>query len=214
MKLLDPQMLDVAIAALADGELIVVPTERWYMICADAANPFACDRIFQGKRRPTTKSLAYVLPTPSEADTLFVLTDEAKLLAAAFWPGDLAMILPWRDPATGEKHPAVGATNALVTCGRGVLGDIAQQSAVPIAATTVNLSGDGGLDDPGPAISVAEVEHFAEMTGMTIAYCLTGGVSPYANHLTIVDCTNPESAVTRPGLVHPRAIAAVLRRST
>lgn len=207
MKLLRPDELNVAADAIEMGDLVVVPTDRWYMVCANAADGEACGRIFAGKRRPTSKSLLYVLPTADAAE-LFMLTPQAERLASAFWPGDLAMILPWRDPSVGGRHHAVGVPNALVTCAPGVLGELAARSRVPVAATTVNVSGDGGAEDRGPAINMAEVERFVQLTSVDVAYCIDGGISPLANHLTIVDCSTDEAKLTRVGVVHQRAIEA------
>lgn len=209
MKVIPDDQLADASAAIAAGELVVVPTARWYMVCANAADGDACDRIFAGKARPATKSLLYVLPS-ADAANLFELSPQAERLAAAFWPGDLAMILPWREPIVGQRHRAVGATNALVSLAPGVLGELAAKSTVPIAATTVNVSGDGSADDPGPAITIAEVERFVALTSVAVSYCLDGGICPVANHLTIVDCTTSDARLVRAGVVHERAIAAAI----
>lgn len=210
MRLIQSDDLGIAVQAIEMGELVIVPTRRWYMICANAANHDACGRIFSGKRRPESKSLVYVLPSAAAANELFDLTPRAELLAAAFWPGDLAMILPWRSTSFGEEHPAVGVPNALVTCAPGVLGELAARAQVPIAATTVNVSGDGGPDDAGPAITLAEVTRFSEMTQVDIAICIDGGICPAAHHLTIVDCTMAEARIVRSGVVHDRAINAAM----
>lgn len=209
MELIQPQQLELAVEAIEAGQLVVVPTRRWYMICANAADTTACDRIFAAKQRPTSKSLVYVLPNPAAAG-LFVMTPEAEALAAAFWPGDLALVLPWRDESVGYQHAAVGVPNALVTHDSGVLGDLAARSRVPIAATTVNIS-NGGTYETGPAISTGEVARFAAESGVDIAYCVDGGVSPFANHLTIVDCTTTTAKLIRPGLIHERAINMVIK---
>jgi tRNA threonylcarbamoyl adenosine modification protein (Sua5/YciO/YrdC/YwlC family) len=210
VKVIQPEEMDVAVHAVEAGKLVVVPTHRWYMICANASNMDACERIFSGKQRLASKSLVYVLPTADTAAELFALTPQAERLAAAFWPGDLAMILPWRDAAVGCHHQAVGAVNALVTYAPGVLGELAARSEVPIAATTVNISGDGGLGDPGPAITTAEVSRFVDTTGIQIAYCIDGGICPIANHLTIVDCTTTEGRLIRSGVIHDRAIMVAM----
>jgi L-threonylcarbamoyladenylate synthase len=210
MKVIQPGDLAVAAAALAAGQLVAVPTDRWYMICANAADSRACARIFAGKRRPQTKSLAYVATDASTAADLFLMSEQADRLAESLWPGHLAMILPWRDHAAGERHAAVGTPNALVTCDPGVLGTLAATCSVPIAATTVNVSGDSGATGAGPAVSVREVRAFADKTGTKIAFCIDGGTCPLANHMTIVDCTTDQATITRVGVVHERAILDAL----
>ena len=210
MTPLDADELDLAASALADGQLVVVPTQRWYMICANAADPDACERIFAAKHRHRAKSLAYVIPSLAAAGKLFDLTPPARALAAAFWPGNLALILRWRDAAVGQRHAAVGTPNALVTCDPGVLGQLVRRSHVPVAATTVNVSNSLSEYGTSPAITLAEVEQFAAETGTDIAYAINGGICPLANHLTIIDCTGPEPTTTRAGVVHNRSVAVVL----
>jgi len=210
MRMISPDDLDLAVQAVAAGELVILPTRRWYMICADARNRGACERVFAGKGRSPSKALAYVLPHAVTADDLFDMTPDARQLAAAFWPGDLAMILRWRDERAGRLHEPVGVPNALVTMDPGVLGELALRSPVPIAATTANVSDPANTDSAGPAITTAEVEQFVSDAGIEVAYCIDGGVCPLAQHLTIVDCTAAEARLVRSGVVHARAVNAVI----
>lgn len=210
MRIIPPEDLDLVVQALEAGELVVVPTSRWYMICANARDRRICDQIFTGKRRPQSKSLAYVLPDLSIANRLFVMTSAAHRLASAFWPGELAMILRWRDRSWGRRHDAVGSPNALVTLDSGILGELARRSQVPIAATTASISGQTDTDAAGPAITTLEVGEFVTESGLSVAYCIDGGICPLAHHLTIVDCTTSDAVLLRPGVLHERAIRAAL----
>ena len=208
MRLIRPDELDRAVQALADGQLVAVPTTRWYMLCADASNPTACSRIFAAKGRPTSKPLAYVQPTNRPVQQTFQMSEQAHLLATAFWPGDLALSLPWRDPQDGQRHAAVGTPHALVTSDPGVLGDMANRSPVPLAATTVSFSGAPAQED-GPAITPGQVQRFVDTAGIAVAYCIDGGVTPLAHHLTIIDCASPRARLIRHGVIHDRAVLSV-----
>ncbi|MEV0702670.1 Sua5/YciO/YrdC/YwlC family protein [Saccharopolyspora sp. NPDC050389] len=211
MRVTSPNELDTAVRAIEAGELIIVPTQRWYMICTDASNGDACDTIFKGKRRPSTKSLAYVAPSLTACEEHFQLSDEARKLAKMFWPGDLALLLPWRNPEDAARYVAVGSP-ALTTVAPGFLGELAARSNVPVAATTANISGDAGPDDRGPAVILDEVQAFLATSGLTVSVIVDGGVCPTANHMTIIDCFTPEAKLVRTGLVHQRAVAAALGR--
>jgi L-threonylcarbamoyladenylate synthase len=109
MRIVRPSELDSAARAIEAGELVIVPTARWYMICADASNADASGVIFTGKRRPSGKSLAYVAPSLAVCEQHFQLGAEARKLAEMFWPGDLALLLPWRNPEDAARHAAVGS---------------------------------------------------------------------------------------------------------
>ncbi|MFK3734633.1 hypothetical protein ACI2LJ_30700 [Streptomyces sp. NPDC088090] len=82
-----------------------------------------------------------------------------------------------------------------------------------LAATIVNVSGDGGPGDRGPAITPTEVGEFLTDTGLD-ALVMDGSVCPAAHHLTIVDCTSPDTRLVRTGLVYPRAINAAIGQPT
>ena len=207
MQIVTPNDLALAAHAIEAGELVVVPTQRWYMLCCDASNPDACARIFTTKRRPPDKSLLFVAPSPEAVRQRFHVSKDAELLAAAFWPGDLALLLPWRDPAEGERHQAVGAPEALVTVAPGILGELATLTAAPIAATSANVSGTEGT---APSITLEEVLNFVASTEADLPIVVDGGVCPIANHLTIVRCTADGTEIAREGVVHARAVAAVL----
>ncbi|MEU1535253.1 L-threonylcarbamoyladenylate synthase [Streptomyces fagopyri] len=209
MRVIGPEDLEVAAQAIEDGGLVVVPTRRWYMVCADASNARACDDIITGKRRPSGKPLAYVATSTASCEERFILSPEAGRLAAAFWPGDLALLLPWKNPEDTAQFAAVGSP-ALVTIAPGILGDLASTVKVPLAATTANISGDAGPNDPGPAITLDQVHAFLAVSGLEPDFIVDGGVCPAVNHLTIVDCFTPEARLVRTGLIHQRAISAAL----
>ncbi|GAA4917261.1 L-threonylcarbamoyladenylate synthase [Streptomonospora salina] len=181
------------------------------MVCADASNAEACGSIFKAKRRPSGKSLAYVAPSLAVCEQRFQLGAEARKLAQQFWPGDLALLLPWRHPEDAAQHTAVGSPG-LATVASGVLGELAARTAVPVAATTANISGDAGPEDRGPAVTLDEVHDFLAASGVTAPVIVDGGICPAANHMTIVDCFTAEARVVRTGLVHQRALAAALGR--
>lgn len=209
MRLIGPEDLDTAVQAIEAGGLAVVPTRRWYMVCADASNARACDDIITGKRRPSGKPLAYVATSTASCEERFILSPDARRLATAFWPGDLALLLPWKNAEDAAQHAAVGSP-ALVTIAPDILGDLASAVKVPLAATTANISGDAGPNDPGPAITIDQVHAFLAASCLEPDVIIDGGVCPAANHMTIVDCFTPEARLVRTGLVHQRAISAAL----
>lgn len=100
--------LGQAARALVAGELVIVPTARWYMLCCAAADSVACRQLTMAKRRPRGQPLLLV-PEPGATERRFVLGPYARRLAVAFWPGELALVLPWRDPGDPlASEPALG----------------------------------------------------------------------------------------------------------
>jgi L-threonylcarbamoyladenylate synthase len=204
--------IQAAIHAIESGLLVIVPTRRWYMLCCDAGNPAACDAIFSAKRRPLTKSLLLVLRSNEEASRWFQIGPDAATLIRHFWPGDLALRLRWSETEFSNRCSAVGVPVALVSQPSGVLGDLARQSSVSIAATSANISGSPESQGVGPAISPEEVATFLQESGAKVAVVIEDGICPEFMPMTIVDCSSPNSRarIVREGSIHPRSIAAAL----
>ncbi|MEU8942995.1 MULTISPECIES: Sua5/YciO/YrdC/YwlC family protein [Streptomyces] len=80
MQIIPTTDIDTAAATIEAGRLVIVPTARWYMICADAANPDAYKAILEGKQRPKNKPLALVVPDQDRARDLLHFTPDAA------WP--------------------------------------------------------------------------------------------------------------------------------
>src|SRR5688500_7195461 len=112
MRIVGLADIDEAAAAVDAGGLVVVPTRRWYMLCGRADRNAVATRIFGIKKRPTDRSLLYVARSYDEATGIFAMNDDARLLADAFWPGDLALLLPWRKASDIVRMEGVGDSEA------------------------------------------------------------------------------------------------------
>ncbi|MGA8892568.1 MAG: Sua5/YciO/YrdC/YwlC family protein, partial [Anaeromyxobacteraceae bacterium] len=87
--------VEVAAAALRAGELVVYPTETFYGLGALATLPAALERLTAAKLRPEGKPLPLVAADPAAAFALWARApDEARRLAARFWPGPLTLVAP------------------------------------------------------------------------------------------------------------------------
>ncbi|MFH8390213.1 L-threonylcarbamoyladenylate synthase [Streptomyces sp. NPDC018036] len=208
MDVLTPDQLPDAARLLAAGQVVAVPTPRWYMLCARAADPTATNAVFRAKQRPTAKPLLLLLDSPDTAEALFDLSDDARLLACGLWPGDLALRLPWKPGV--EPIAAVGSP-ALVGCSDGVLGQLVPLVGEPLAAAVCSISTPAAGDEDHPALTVGQVAAFERATGAGIAAVVDGGICPHGRHMTIVDCPMGTAArLEREGTVHARAVEAAL----
>jgi L-threonylcarbamoyladenylate synthase len=212
MQILKESDLDAAAHAIDNGGIVIVPTSRWYMICCDASNQDACARIFRAKARPTDKQLLLVVASHCAAESHFHLTDEARCLIRAFWPGDLSLRLAWRDPDLGRSLGAVGPEVALVGNSSGIMGELAKRTRALIATTSANISLRDDNHNAGPAITLREVIQFAQEASLDVSIVIDGGICPQFTHTTIVDCSDSakNAAIIREGVVHRRAIQAAL----
>ncbi|MFD3653347.1 L-threonylcarbamoyladenylate synthase [Streptomyces sp. NPDC058620] len=208
MDVLTPDQLPDAARLLTAGQMVAVPTPRWYMLCARAADPTATNAVFRAKQRPSTKPLLLLLDSPVTAEALFDLSDDARLLACGLWPGDLALRLPWKPGV--EPIAAVGSP-ALVGCPDGALGWLVALAGEPLAAAVCSISTPAAREEDHPALTAAQVGAFERTTGAGIAAVVDGGICPHGRHMTIVDCpAGTPARLEREGTVHARAVEAAL----
>ena len=135
----EPDVIAAAAACIAVGELVAMPTETVYGLAADAHNPVAVARIFAAKGRPTTDPLIVHI---ADIDQLAaVATDYPpaySLLAEAFWPGPLTMLLP-RHRSLNSTITAGFDTVAVRMPAHPVALALIRACGTPLVATSANL---------------------------------------------------------------------------
>ena len=105
--------IDRAVAVLRSGGLVAFPTETVYGLGADASNDAAVRRVFEVKGRPSDHPLIVHLSDASHLeDWAANVSSNAKLLADAFWPGPLTLLLE----RSASVSPAV--TGGRASCAR------------------------------------------------------------------------------------------------
>ena len=78
--------------------LVAFPTETVYGLGGDALHPEASAKIYAAKGRPSDNPLiVHVADMESVYDIAKEVTDTAKKLADAFWPGPMTMIFRKKD---------------------------------------------------------------------------------------------------------------------
>ncbi|MFJ9968606.1 L-threonylcarbamoyladenylate synthase [Streptomyces avermitilis] len=208
MDILTTTQLDTAAELIAGGAVVAVPTPRWYMLAARAADPAAAATILRIKQRPEHKPLMLLLDALPTAQAHFKLSTDACALARHLWPGEVALRLPWR--ADAAQLPAIGDP-ALVGCPDGILGQLLRLMGEPLSAAACSISTPAATADDHPALTADHVAAFNAQTGARIAAVVDGGICPQGQHMTIVDCPHSRPArLRREGTVHPRAVAAAL----
>ncbi len=193
------------VGLLRRGELVAFPTETVYGLGADAGDDRAVAKVYEAKGRPSFNPLIAHVADTEAAAALAVFGEEARLLAAAFWPGPLTLVLPVRKgarlsplvtaglPTVAVRVPAHPLAHALLTAFGG-----------PVAAPSANPSG---------RVSPTTREHVLDGLGGRIAAVFEGGACPVGLESTIVDLSNGVVRLLRPGGVPAEAITEVLGRA-
>ena len=82
-----------AVEILRRGGLVAVPTETVYGLAGNGLDRNAVEKIYEVKGRPSVKPLSLMVRDESAMDTLCVdVPEQARRLAAAFWPGPLTIV--------------------------------------------------------------------------------------------------------------------------
>jgi len=196
------ETIESAAEALARGEIVAFPTETVYGLGADARDARAVARVFAAKERPRFNPLIVHVPGLAEAEKYAVVTDTARLLAQAFWPGPLSLVLKKR-PSGGicDLASAGLETVALRVPAHPVAQALLAAAKLPIAAPSANRSG---------RISPTTAAHVAAELDDRPAMILDGGPCPIGIESTVIAVLGGTPALLRPGAVPREAIELVL----
>src|SRR5687767_7141561 len=131
----------VAVGVLRERGVVALPTDTVYGIAVSLATPGGIERLYRIKDRPPDKAVMLLLDDVAQAARAGRITPGAAVLAAAFWPGGLTLIVPQRPDV---PWPAV-LTGGSATIGLRVPDHDAPRtlarSVGPLPTTSANRSG-------------------------------------------------------------------------
>ena len=199
-------MLSVAAGAdlLAAGGLLAFPTETVYGLGADAGNDAAVAKIFTAKGRPADHPLIVHVPDSASADYFAASMSEfARKLMAAFWPGPLTIIVPRKH---GVAAASAGGQNSIgLRCpshpmALALLRECAERGVMGLAAPSANKFGK---------VSPTTAQHVRDELGDAVPV-LDGGACSVGIESSIIDCTRGAPVLLRPGVLQPQQIEAAM----
>lgn len=147
-------------AAIARGELVVMPTDTVYGVAADAFSPAAVRALVEAKGRTLASPPPVLIPGPETLDALAeTVPDEVRELVALHWPGPLTVILPARSSLDWDLGETRG-TVALRMPDDEIAIALLKETG-PLACSSANRTGEppaetaaGALEQLGDAVSV------------------------------------------------------------
>jgi L-threonylcarbamoyladenylate synthase len=200
--------IERAVEVLEAGGLVALPTETVYGLGADASNADAVTRVFAVKGRPADHPLIVHIGDVTDLDQwAATVTTPARLLADAFWPGPLTLIVeraPWVPDVVTGGRPTVGLRVPDHPVARALLRSFAARRAgrpAGIAAPSANHFG---------RVSPTTADHVRADLGDAVDLVLDGGPCSIGVESTIVDCSGPTPEVLRLGGVSLERLADVL----
>lgn len=198
---IDMDIIEKAGRILKEGGLVAFPTETVYGLGGNALNPASSEKIYAAKGRPSDNPLIIHI---SEKDDVYQIAEQvserAKQLMEAFWPGPLTLIFSKKalvpDKTTGGlstvavRMPSDKIARALIRASGGF-----------VAAPSANASGR-------PSTTTAA--HVAEDLSGRIEMILDGGQAVIGLESTIVDVSEEQPVILRPGVITRAMMESVI----
>lgn len=189
---IDTASMQEAAAFIRAGELVAFPTETVYGLGADALRPEASAKIYEAKGRPSDNPLiVHIADFGQLAQIAGELPPLAKILADAFWPGPLTMVV-WKNERVPLETTGGLSTVAVRMPDHPVALRLIEESGCMIAAPSANISGR-----PSPT----EAGHVALDMDGKIPLILDGGAVGIGIESTIIDLTEETPLILRPGYI-------------
>jgi L-threonylcarbamoyladenylate synthase len=203
-----PNEIKMAAKALKDGNLVAFPTETVYGLGADAENAKAVNGIYSVKGRPTDHPLIVHISSAKQSSKWAIdVPDYATKLANEFWPGPMTLILKRselaKDFITGGQN-SIGLRVPAHQIAQALLWEFEKYGGHGLAAPSANKFGA-----VSPTTSVAVLSEIGDELSAG-DFVLDGGQSSIGIESTIIDCTNKDPIVLRPGVVTSEMINKLL----
>ena len=195
-----------AVQSLAEGGLVVFPTETVYGVGASARSVAGVQRIFEAKGRSHTTPLTLAIKSAEDAlDYVPQMGRIAERLARRCWPGPITLVVDKSKgsglvdqlPEPVRRAVVPNGTVGLRVPAHGTILAILQMLTGPIALTSANRTGE-------PAAVTAE--QAVESLGDHVALVLDDGTCRYGQPSTVVRATDEGLHCLREGVVSSSAL--------
>ncbi|TGE15790.1 L-threonylcarbamoyladenylate synthase [Hymenobacter elongatus] len=190
-----------AVEILNKEELVAIPTETVYGLAGNIYSEKAIRKIFEMKNRPLFNPLIVHIHSINQLNEFIsYIPKKALLLANAFWPGALTLVLKKKSHVpdlitSGKDSVAIRIPNHPVTLA------LLEQLNFPLAAPSAN---------PFGCISPTKAIHVEEYFGNNIQMVLDGGNCKNGIESTIIGFPYDEPVVYRLGAISIEDIEKVV----
>jgi tRNA threonylcarbamoyl adenosine modification protein (Sua5/YciO/YrdC/YwlC family) len=183
--------IDAAVAAVLQGHLVVLPTDTVYGVGADAFSGEAVKALLAAKGRDRTMPVPVLVGNEHMLEALVdQMSDEAKALTEAFWPGALTLVLRHTTHLAWDLGDTRG-TVAVRMPNSEIARDLISRTG-PLATSSANRSGH----PPAATMLDARLQ-----LGASVAVYLDGGPCEEPVASSIVDLTGDVPRLLRAGAI-------------
>lgn len=169
------------------------PTETFYGLGANAMEREAVTRVFQVKGRPESKPLLVLVDSVKMVESLALeVSDLARRLMAAHWPGPLTLVFKALPELPAELSAGTGTIGIRMPSHPVALG-LVRTLARPVTAPSANPSG------AEPPTTAEAVRQYFEGR---IDLILDGAPTPGGRPSTVLDVSVSPPRLIRAGALH------------
>lgn len=154
--------VEETVSLLAGSAVVVHPTETVHGLgCRYDSSP-ALERISRLKGRDPGKPMIFLLPGSAWLENLCgEIPRLSRKLVGLYWPGPLTLVL--RTAASARSRvPWLGETVAVRQCGHPFTARVLAELDLPIASTSLNLSGQPAPGDPLQSLEILKTRWESE----------------------------------------------------
>lgn len=187
--------------SLEDGNIIAVPTDTVYGLIADAYNEKAVNKIFKTKLRPKKLPLIIFVSSIEEAKKIGHFSKYDELLAKAFWPGDLTLIVKRKSNKIFYGHKSFTTVGIRIPNHKALL-NLLIETKKPLASTSANSH---------KGKTPKNIKELDIVWNKEITYALVSNHKIAGSESTIVSLINDKINILRSGRISISMIEARIK---
>ena len=187
--------------SLDDGNIIAVPTDTVYGLIADAYNEKAVNKIFKTKLRPKKLPLIIFVSSIEEAKKIGHFSKYDELLAKAFWPGDLTLIVKRKSNKIFYGHKSSTTVGIRIPNHKALL-NLLIETRKPLASTSANSH---------KGKTPKNIKELDIISNKEITYALVSNHKIAGSESTIVSLINDKINILRSGRISISMIEAQIK---
>ena len=187
--------------SLEDGNIIAVPTDTVYGLIADAYNEKAVNKIFKTKLRPKKLPLIIFVSSIEEAKKIGHFSKYDELLAKAFWPGDLTLIVKRKSNKIFYGHKSSTTVGIRIPNHKALL-NLLIETKKPLASTSANSHKEKAPKN---------IKELDIISNKEITYALVSNHKIAGSESTIASLINDKINILRSGRISISMIEAQIK---
>ncbi len=190
--------LDKLSELLKEDEVISVPTDTVYGVCARMNSEKAEQKLRDVKNRPATKAFPIMCKDEEQIKSIAYVSENAEKLIRAFMPGPITLILKKKESIPAYVNSGM-ETLAIRMATSKEIKEIIEQVGSPLFMTSANQSGEK------TCTTLDEIEKACPLiAGMLI------GNTEFGKASTIVDISKNNAIILRDGPISLEEINRIL----